>query len=427
MHFGMDTVSLVEISISMYRSLPLTLILFILVLKQGLGQTHVQTATLFQNTTSATIAKAFAASSTSGNLIVVHIDWDNQARSVNTVTDNKGNTYKKALGPTNWNGVNYRAELWYAYNIIGGGAAITVTVNLTGTVTSFSQIYISEYSGMPSIDPLDKTSVAIGNAAAVSSGSKTTSFNSELIYGAAIGASGLLTKGATFTARSTANQNVIEDKNAATTGTFEANFTSAGGNWIAQMATFISTNTILPVNLISFSGHCDQNDHIALNWETASELNNNYFTIEESANGTDWNQIAIVNSAGNSSNTHSYAYLADESKSDLSYFRIKQTEFDGQSKYFNTIQVQNCSKEYLGLSIFPNPSNGRSLFGKIQLKSNESYTIEIFDSFGKRIIHTTDNHSEFSVSFAQTLPVGTYYAKFSTTGFSKVMSFMVNH
>ncbi|MFI5152513.1 MAG: T9SS type A sorting domain-containing protein [Chitinophagales bacterium] len=411
----------------MYRYIRITCILFLISLQKGFGQTHVQTTTLFQVSTSATIAKAFAAASTTGNLIVVHIDWDNQARSVNTVTDNKGNTYKKILGPTNWNGVNYRAELWYAYNITGGGAPITVTVNLTGTVTSFSQIYISEYSGMPSIDPLDKSSVAIGNTAAVSSGTKTTSFNSELIYGAAIGASGLLTKGGTFTARSTANQNVIEDKNAAVTGTFDANFTSAGGNWIAQMATFISTNTILPVNLISFNGHCDQNDHVQLNWETSTEQNNSYFTIEESENGKDWKQIAVINSTGNSSTEQSYSYLADESKSELSYFRIKQTDFDGNSKYFNTIQVENCSKEELGVSIYPNPSNGRSLFGKIQIKSSESYTIEIFDSFGKRISHSIARDPEFTINFAQTLQAGTYYARFAATGFSKVMSFMVSH
>ena len=95
-----------------------------------LAQTHVQTNTLFQVSAATTIASTFAAPSTSGNLIVVHLDWDNQARSVTSVTDNKGKQLcqDQRTDQLAWC-VNYRAELWYAYNIIGGGGAIKVTRN----------------------------------------------------------------------------------------------------------------------------------------------------------------------------------------------------------------------------------------------------------------------------------------------------------
>lgn len=203
-------------------------ILFLsVVIEQSKGQAYVQTNTLFQTTTATTISSTFASPGTSGNLIVVHIDWNGQSNHVNSVTDNKGNIYAKINGTTNWNGANYAAELWYAYNITGG--AITVKATLSGAPTTFSQIYISEYSGILSVaNPLDQNSVSTNNTAAVSSGSKTTAYNHELIYGASIGASGTLTKGASFTSRSTANSNIIEDKNAAAVGTFDANFTSAG-------------------------------------------------------------------------------------------------------------------------------------------------------------------------------------------------------
>src|SRR5882724_6264584 len=168
----------------MYKWITITVIIFSLSVQNSNGQTHVQTTTLFQTTTATTIAKVFAAPSTSGNLIVVHLDWDNQSRSVNTVTDNKGNTYARINGPTNWNGASYRAELWYAYNITGGGGAIKVTAQLSGAPTSFSQIYISEYSGIATITPLDQNSVAIGNSAAANSGAKTTVAANELVYGA---------------------------------------------------------------------------------------------------------------------------------------------------------------------------------------------------------------------------------------------------
>ena len=397
--------------------------------EQSSGQTHVQTTTLYQTTTATTIAKAFGAASTSGNLIVVHVDWDGQTRSITSVTDNKGNSYARINGPTNWNGPSYRAELWYAYNITGGGGAITVTAHLSGAPTSFSQIYISEYSGIVSIaDPLDKNSVAIGNTAAVSSGSKTTSYNHELIYGASIGASGTLSKGATFTSRSTANSNIIEDKNAAAGGTFDANFTSAGGNWIAQMATFISTSSVflLPVELLSFSGKCEGN-HIALNWSTSSESNNDFFTIEQSVNGNAWQSVGTIQSAGNSSVIQTYSFVAGETNGEISYFRLKQTDRDGKFQYFNTIQVSDCNLPAKKIIVYPNPTNGTALSGRINEKVNEPYSIDIFDKTGNLVSHFNSDKPEFNAQFSHTLNPGIYYARFYSAGFSKTESFLVIH
>jgi len=233
------------------------LVLFFFAVTYSIAQTHIRTNTKFQNTTATTITCTFAAASTTGNLIVVHLDWSGQSRSISTVTDNKGNSYTRINGPTNWDGTNYRAELWYSYNITGGVGAITVTATLSGAPISFSQIYISEYSGIINTsDPLDQNSVAIGNTAAVSSGSKTTTMTNELIYGASIGASGTINVGAGFTFRSTANQNIIEDKNVTTTGSYNSAFTCAGGNWVAQMATFIAASQPISTGIINGSPFC---------------------------------------------------------------------------------------------------------------------------------------------------------------------------
>jgi len=410
----------------MKRWIGITVILFFAAFKQGVGQTHVQTTTLYQTTTSKTIACTFAATSTAGNLIVVHIDWDNQSKSVMTLTDNKGNTYIKINGTTNWNGASYAAELWYAYNIVTIGGPITITAKLTGNPTSFSQIYISEYSGFGSTNPLDQNSVAIGNTAAVSSGAKTTTSNNEMVYGISIGASGNLTTGAGFTNRSTANSNIVEDKKATAMGSYSATFTSAGGNWIAQMATFISTNIILPIELLSFTGYCN-NNNIALNWATASESNNDYFTIERSEDGNNWQAIGTVKSAGNSSMAQQYSFNADETNTEVSYFRLKQTDFNGKFNYSQIIKVNNCNKNSSGVNIYPNPSNGRSLFGRINLKANEIYSIEIFDYLGKMVSHVTSVQSEFAINFPQLLPSGVYYAKISSPTYSTVSCFLVKH
>ncbi len=407
----------------------LTFIILLCICKTGFGQTHVQTATLFQTTTANSISVSFGAASTSGNLIVVHIDWDGQSRNVTAVTDNKGNSYAKINGTTDWNGANYAAELWYAYNIAGGAGAITVKAKLSGNPTTFSQIYISEYSGIVSVaDPLDQNAVAIGNSLAVSSGSKTITYNNELVYGASIGASGALTKGAGFNLRSGANSNIIEDKNAATVGSYNAAFTSASGNWVAQMATFISTSSIivLPVELLSFTGQCN-NNQIVLDWTTASETNNDYFTIERSGDGTDWETIGTLKRAGNSSGNQNYSFTANGNQNTISYFRLKQTDLDGNFKYFHTIQVNSCIMNITEVNIYPNPSNGLAISGIVNFKENQIYTIEIFNSLGMMVSHNSSTQPEFTICFPHSLVPGVYYTRISSAGFSTAKSFLVTH
>ena len=412
----------------MKKNILIILLLTLVSLQYSNAQTHVQTTTFFQYpSTSKTISLAFPGVSTAKNLIVVHLDWDEQSTSVSSVKDNKGNTYHRINGPTNWDGSNYRAELWYAYNITGGST--TITAKLANNTNSFFQIYISEYSGIVwAADPLDQQSVAIGSSTAVSSGAKTITYNNELIYGASIGASGNLSTGAGFTNRTGANSNVIEDKKALTVGSYSSTFTSAGGNWIAQMATFVSLNSLitLPVDLLSFTGKCNHNK-IDLAWTTASEMNNDYFTIEQSDDGNNWKEAGTVNSRGNSSGIQAYSFSAVGSETKFSYFRLKQTDIDGKFKYFDILRVENCHTHSTDVNIYPNPSNGISLYGSLDLKADAFYSIEIFDNFGKMICHTTADQQAFAFNFPHPLASGIYYARFSSQGFSTVKCFLVKH
>ena len=412
----------------MSKCIVIAFLLSVITILPGFSQTHVQTNTLFQTTTATTIARNFTAASTSGNLIVVHIDWDKQSVFVNSVTDSKGNTYARINGPTNWNGVNYRAELWYAYGIVGGPGNITVTAHLSGAPTSFSQIYISEYSGIvSSINPLDKNSVATGNTAGVSSGSATTIFTNELVYGASIGASGTLSVGGGFNSRSTANGNIIEDKNVAVGGTYNAAFTSAGGLWVAQMAVFISTssNAILPINLLSFSGYC-KNNQIELIWTTASDMTNEHYSVEFSGDATHWNEIGTVKGVGLTSTDHNYVFLAERSISEVSYFRLKQNDVDGKFTYSKVIQINDCQRDIALINLYPNPSRGSWISGKLNLKNDASYHVEILDHMGRVLSTHFFRNLEFTINFPTILPAGIYFARFTSSSFSSVKSFQIN-
>lgn len=404
----------------------LTTLILALALEYCLGQSHVQTTTLYQKPSTKTIVLGFGATSVAGDLIVVHLDWDNQSLSVASVTDNNGNTYHPISGPTNWNGGSYSAALYYAYNI-NGGAVITVTARLSGAPTTFLQMYISEYSGIAaSIDPLDQHVEAQGNNATVSSGNKTTNFSNELIYGASIGASGALTKGGGFTLRSGANQNIIEDKNVTAIGSYNTKFTSAGGFWVAQMATFIATSSVLPVTLSSFTGQC-QNNTTELDWTTTMEINTATFTVEGSADGSVFNDIASIRAAGNSSVRQHYSYTVDPSHQTLSYFRLKQTDLDGRSVYSQVIASRGCSLMPTSLKIFPSPSDGHSLSGSIEGPSDQTYRLEIFDNSGKILYRTTVNAGTFQLHLPIPLATGIFYARFISLVSTTTLAFTVKH
>lgn len=414
----------------MSRPLAISLLLT-LALSHSRGQIHIQTTTKYQTTTATTISLAFTAGTTAKDLIVVHLDWDNQAVSVSSVTDTRGDTYHLINGPTNWNGTSFRGALYYAYNIIGG--TTTVTATLSGAPTSYSQIYISEFSGIDyTINPLDQNSVATGDAPAgnilISSGAKTTTASNELIYGAAIGAGGALKTGTGFTNRSTANQNIIESKNVAAIGSYSTTDTSlgTGGFWIAQMATFFTTTSVLPVTLSSFTAECRSNA-VVLDWTTATETNNAYFTVEGSADGTNWNAVATLKGAGTTFVPQSYSYMVPANDDTLSYFRLKQTDLDGQSTYSRIVGTTGCQIATTGIKLFPNPSNGSSLSGTIVGRSGDTYVVQVFDNAGKVLRSGTVGQGAFQLGFPQPLPAGIYFARFVSNGSSTVTAFLVKH
>lgn len=96
----------------------------------------------------------------------------------------------------------------------------------------------------------------------------------------------------------------------------------------------------LPVELISFDATVvDEQKSVVLEWETASESNNDYFTIERSVDGYNWESITSVNGMGNSSVTTRYAYKDRQPMKGVSYYRLKQTDFNGDSEFFDIRSV----------------------------------------------------------------------------------------
>lgn len=108
----------------------------------------------------------------------------------------------------------------------------------------------------------------------------------------------------------------------------------------------------LPVELVTFSADIiDQ--LVQLNWTTASELNNDYFFIQRSANGTEFENIGKVQGAGTKSSTTHYQFVDEIPLPDVAYYRLRQTDFDGKTSFSSVVSVDLSNIS--GFGIYPNP------------------------------------------------------------------------
>jgi hypothetical protein len=97
-----------------------------------------------------------------------------------------------------------------------------------------------------------------------------------------------------------------------------------------------SFNNPLPVELISFNAKLVGQDKSQLTWATAQEINNDYFNIERSEEGTNWlkvGQVDVVNPNSNSIKNYSFTDIFGFTTAKVLYYRLKQVDLNGQFTY----------------------------------------------------------------------------------------------
>jgi hypothetical protein len=106
----------------------------------------------------------------------------------------------------------------------------------------------------------------------------------------------------------------------------------------------------LPIELLYFKGKQIDNGNL-IEWVTATETNNNYFKLYRSGYPIKWNEVAKVDGVGTSSFSHYYRYIDEDFISEISYYYLSQTDFDGRSKDFYIISVNNNKIKPIIISI----------------------------------------------------------------------------
>ena len=131
----------------------------------------------------------------------------------------------------------------------------------------------------------------------------------------------------------------------------------------------------LPVTWQSFDATLI-GSRVKLDWVTASEQNNEYFTVERSQNGTDWTTVEKVKGAGNSDGALSYTAFDEAPLSGTSFYRIRQTDIDGKISYTDTRVIKNSSAAKNSISVFPVPNAGNSItISGIQANGHHELTV----------------------------------------------------
>lgn len=103
---------------------------------------------------------------------------------------------------------------------------------------------------------------------------------------------------------------------------------------------------VLPVELSEFKGYKNETDNF-LYWTTQSERDNSHFIMEHSLNGIEWQVIGKVQGSGTTSSKNSYLYTHESVPTEINYYRLSQTDFDGTSKTYDPILIDNRNNVFL--------------------------------------------------------------------------------
>jgi hypothetical protein len=299
-----------------------------------------------------------------------------------------------------------------------------VTINNTGIVDNISaRVFAGTVGGVPAADMVNRTWDISEATAGGSDFSLTLSWN-------------LAEEGVNF------------DRTASGIGQYDA-----GNNWIgggltnaagSDPYTQSSTgNTLfalfgvgddlapLPVKLVSFTASLATENEVAVNWVTASELNNEYFDVEFSRDGQTWETHGAVAGHGNSNSMETYSFndklnIEAIGDAEMLYYRLKQVDFDGRFEYSWVVTVKLSENAVKIGECYPNPFS-EMMTVSYQKEKSDKITLELIDLQGNTILSNEINDfTTAGVASLETsnLPYGMYLVKISngaTTEYRKVI------
>ena len=152
--------------------------------------------------------------------------------------------------------------------------------------------------------------------------------------------------------------------------------------------TFVET--ALPVELLNFSAF-EKDELVFITWETAAEINNDYFIVEKSSDGINWESIKTVQGAGDSFVPLTYSIIDPYDCYGNCYYKLKQIDFDGTQTTYKAILLNGKNRNNkLEVNVYPNPTSDL-IDISLLIQESESYTITLTNTLGE-IVYKHDRN-----------------------------------
>lgn len=168
----------------------------------------------------------------------------------------------------------------------------------------------------------------------------------------------------------------------------------------------------LPIQLLAFSAS-PEGGKVRLEWSTAVEINNEYFTVERSEDGLEFTEVTRVEGAGNSSTQNDYVAYDPQPLKGTSYYRLKQTDYDGGFEYSDMLPVTITTLLKSDFKIVPNPNTGT--FTLDITSPFEEAEIQVLNNFGQ-LVHMEEligimGNTKRELDLRDELAAGIYFVK----------------
>jgi len=180
---------------------------------------------------------------------------------------------------------------------------------------------------------------------------------------------------------------------------------------------------VLSIELVSFTA-IENKGMVDLNWVSASEENNEYFAIERSKNGLEWEELGRLSGMGTTSLSTEYNFSDENPYLGTSYYRLKQTDYSGKSKAFNVEAVHFDQKG----EVYVVKANQNNVEIIVSIEKEEDGVVEIYNIIGDRVVRTPlvlkKGSGRYQISIPANLSEGIYLLKIKTeSGFVKSLKF----
>ncbi len=156
----------------------------------------------------------------------------------------------------------------------------------------------------------------------------------------------------------------------------------------------------LPVELTSFRS-IEQGENIKLTWQTATEINSDYYAIEHSRDGKTWNQMDMITAAGQSVQIRDYAYTHVRPNPGIHYHRLRIVDQDGSYEYSPMVATQFQSHREKTITAWTTP--GQVFLDGID--NPEGGELSLYDAQGRLLVSTSIQQGIETPSLDYTQPV----------------------